>query len=281
MNSVYVNRRIKRDSSNLSLYIGLFFIVIFSLLFLMSFVYPIDPLKHDLSNRFSGINSSNLLGTDQFGRDILSRIMFSTRSVFTVGIGSVMFGTVIGTIIGLSAGIVKRPFNRILMSIVDGLQAFPGVLLAMLVVFIMGRGIMSTIIAIGIMMIPIFARLSYSTVLEVKPNLYIRAAQSYGLETYKIVIRHIFPTVLPKLITQLTSSIASAILMESSLSFLGLGVQPPNASLGLMVNEAQSNILAHPYQMFPPGIVLTIVVLGFIFVGDALNDRLLAERGED
>ncbi|UUX33603.1 ABC transporter permease [Fundicoccus culcitae] len=279
MSQVQIQSSVKKYGIKFSLYIGIFFILIFLALFLLSFVYPNDPTEFDMTNRFAMPSRDRLLGTDQFGRDVLARVMHSMRSVFTVGIGSVTVGMVIGTAIGTIAGASPQWLERILMSIIDGLIAFPGVLLAMLIVFLVGRGSLNTILAIGIMMIPVFARLAYSTMLEHQSKLYIKAAVSYGLSKPKIIWNHIFPALLPKIITQFTSSVAGAITIESSLSFLGLGIQPPDASLGLMLREAQQHVLLYPFQIMPAGIALIIVVLGFIFVGDALNDKLTTRRG--
>lgn len=279
MTELHVRATAKPNGAKISFYIGLFFIVIFLFLFIMSYIYPADPTEFDMANRFAMPTAEALFGRDQFGRDVLARVMYSMRSVFTVGIGSVSVGMLIGTLIGTIAGTSNRWIQRILMSVIDGLIAFPGILLAMLIVFLVGKGAMNTILAIGIMMIPVFARLAYSTMLEHQSKLYIKAAVSYGLKKPSIIWNHIFPALLPKIITQFTSSVAGAIMIESSLSFLGLGVQPPNASLGLMLREAQQYVLLYPFLIIPPGVSLIIVVLGFIFVGDALNDSLTTRRG--
>ena len=161
---------------------------------------------------------------------------------------------------------------------VDGLMAFPGMLLALMFVAVLGKGLGNAALAIAIFMIPSFARLSYSLVMDQKNELYVKAARSYGAGRGYIVKRHIFPAILPRLITQWSSSIGQAILLESSLSFLGLGVQPPDASLGLMLSEAQQFILTNPYIAVPPGIVLVIAVLGFNLIGDGLNDLTVERR---
>lgn len=278
MEGFIVKNSVKERKYNFTFYLGLAFVTFFVFLFFMSYVYSKDPIAMDLANKFSLPNSENLLGTDQFGRDILARIMYSMRSVFSVGIGSVFVGAFFGTLIGAVAGGSHKIIERILMSFIDGLVAFPGILLAMLVVFIMGRGPLNTVVAIGIMMIPVYARLTFSTILEEKEKLHIKAAKSYGMGKFEIINNHIFPVLFPKLVTQFTSNIAGAIMIESSLSFLGLGIQPPYASLGLMLKEAQQTVLLHPFVIIPPGLSLIVVILGFVLLGDTLSDMLISRR---
>jgi len=280
MEQTIVNAQAKKKGFNFSLFLGVFFILIVIGLFIWSFITSVDPTLFDMTNRFDGWSMAHPLGTDQFGRDVLTRVAYSMRSVFTVGVGSVLLGLIIGMIIGSIAGIAPTFIQRLLMSVVDGLIAFPGILLAMLIVFILGDGIENTVVAIGIMMVPSYAKLSYSTVIENKQKLYVKAAKSYGLSNFQIVVSHIYPDLLPKIVTQFTSSVAGAIMIEASLSFLGLGVQPPNASLGLMLKEAQKDVLLRPEIVIPAGVSLMIVVLGFNLIGDALNDKLLNRRGE-
>lgn len=167
------------------------------------------------------------------------------------------------------------------MRMIDGLMAFPGVLLAMMFVAAMGEGIWNTILAISIFMVPVFARLSYSLVLEQQNELYIKAAKTYGVGQFRMIYKHYLPAVMPRIVTQISASIGGAILTESSLSFLGLGVQPPNASWGLMLNEAQQYMLTFPYLTVPSGVILMITVLGFNLIGDQLNDRLVHRRGRN
>lgn len=281
METFIVNNMEKRSSFKLPFYMGLFIIGIFVALLLLSFVYPVDPTIFDMKNKFSGPTAEHPFGTDQFGRDVMSRIMYSMRSVFSVGIGSVTVGAMLGIFIGSLAGLSNKFIERIAMSLIDGLIAFPGILLAMIVVFVLGKGVMNSIVAIGILMIPSYARLTYSVILENKEKLYVKAARSYGMGNFEIIKNHIFPDLLPKLIIQLSSSIGGAIMIESSLSFLGLGVQPPNASLGLMLKEAREFVLLRPFMVVPAGVCLLLLVLGFNLVGDFLNDNLLRRKYDE
>ena len=145
----------------------------------------------------------------------------------------------------------------------------------MMLVTVLGKGILGSVLAIGIFMIPTFSRLVYSMVLENKQRLYVKAAQSYGCSRRRIVLHHMLPDMLPRLITQFSSSIGGAVLLESSLSFLGLGIQPPTPSWGMMLSEARQFVLSYPYIAVAPGVVLLITVLGFNLLGDGLNDRFV------
>jgi ABC-type dipeptide/oligopeptide/nickel transport system permease subunit len=204
--------------------------------------------------------------------------MVSSQYALFIGLVSVSIGAFIGLVIGAIAAMAKGFIQGVLMRMIDGFMAFPGMLLAMMLVAVLGEGLWNAVIAIAIFMIPVFARLSYSLVLDQKNNLYVKAARSYGVSRGRIIFKHILPMILPRLITQFSSSIGNAILIESSLSFLGLGVQPPDASWGLMLSESRQYTLTYPFLAFPPGIILVITVLGFNLIGDALNDSMVKRR---
>ncbi|AWI10938.1 peptide ABC transporter permease [Caldibacillus thermoamylovorans] len=253
-------------------------LIVVSFCFVSLFYLPHDPNEMNTPDRFQLPNEEYFLGTDQFGRDILSRLMISSRYALFIGLVSVSLGAVVGLLIGAVAAMTKGMFQGFLMRMIDGLMAFPGMLLAMMLVVVLGKGMMNAVIAIAIFMIPVFARLSYSLVLDQKNNLYIKAARSYGVTGKRLIFKHILPMILPRLITQFSASIGNAILIESSLSFLGLGVQPPDASWGLMLSESRQFTLTYPYLAFPPGIILIITVLAFNLLGDALNDTMVKRR---
>ncbi|NLJ58879.1 MAG: ABC transporter permease [Tissierellia bacterium] len=269
---------------NVSFIIGIILVFIIIITWVLSFLYmPHSPNEMNISERFlkPDFQSEHILGTDNFGRDILSRLMYGSRNVLLVGIGSVTLGTVIGILLGAIAAMFDRFANTIIMRIMDGLMAFPGILLAMMLVTVVGRGIQGSIIAISIFMVPVFSRLVYSMILDTENLLYIKAARSYGSSGKEIFIRHYIPAMLPRLITQFSSSIGSAVMIETSLSFLGLGVQPPHASWGLMLSEARQFFLTYPYLAVAPGIAIIITVLGFNLIGDGLNDILINRRNDD
>lgn len=266
----------KSKKIQFSVILGMVLIAIILILCLVSFFWlPYDPDRIDTANRFSLPTAAHLLGTDQFGRDVLSRIMVASRSALLVGLCSVSVGALIGLVVGAVAAMSGPRLQSLIMRVIDGFMAFPGILLAMMLVAVLGKGQINAVIAIGIFMIPSFSRLVYSMILENKTRLHIKAARSYGCGSVRIVISHIFPDMLPRMVTQFSSSIGGAILTESSLSFLGLGIQPPSASWGMMLSEARQYVLTYPFIAVAPGVVLLIAVLGFNLLGDGLNDRLV------
>ena len=268
---------------NLSIVLGIILVALILTTCLLSFIYmPHDPNEMNIAYKFlkPGMNSKYILGTDNFGRDILSRIMYGSRNVLLVGIGSVSWGTLMGIILGAIAAINNKLLSSVIMRIMDGLMSFPGILLALMLVTVVGRGVKGSVIAISIFMVPVFSRLVYSMILDTENLLYIKAARSYGSSNMTIFMRHYVPAMLPRLITQYSSSIGSAVMIETSLSFLGLGIQPPVASWGLMLSESRQFFLSYPYLAVAPGIAIIITILGFILIGDGLNDMLI-HRGSD
>lgn len=250
-------------------------------MFLISLIYlPKDPNKMNTAERFALPCAEFPLGSDQFGRDVLSRIMSASQSALMVGLGSVAVGTLCGVIIGSFAAMSKGVLRGLSMRVIDGLMAFPGTLLAMLMVAVVGKGIRGSVIAIGVFMVPSYSRLVYGMIMENQSMPYIKAAKSYGCGNAYLVVRHFLPVMLPRLVTQFSSSVGGAVMVESSLSFLGLGVQAPNASWGLMLSEARQFVLSYPYIAVAPGIAVLITVLGFNLLGDAFNDILVARRSD-
>lgn len=277
---------IKKKSAfcrNYSLLIGIILVLCILAICILSFVHvPFAPNEMNIAERFIKPNSSHShpLGTDNFGRDILSRIMIGSRTVLLVSVGSVTIGAILGIILGAISVQFKRVIGSSIMRIMDGLMAFPGILLALMLVAVVGRGTQGSIIAISIFMIPTFSRLVNSMMLDTENLLYIKAAKSYGSTNIQIFTKHFIPAMLPKLITQFSSAVGSAVMIETSLSFLGLGIQPPNASWGLMLSEARQFFLQYPYLAVAPGIAIIITVLGFNLIGDGLNDFLLKRRSD-
>lgn len=267
------------NNISISLKIGIVLVLAMILLVLTSFIYtPYDPNLMNIGNRLQGPLSLHWFGTDQFGRDLLSRVMVGGRAAFAVGIGSVSVGAATGFILGAIAGFVKGPIGGAIMRFIDGLMAFPGILLAMMLVVVLGKGMKNAIIAIGIFVIPTYARLVYSLILESNSFLYLKAAKSYGASRMYLLVKHILPGMTSRLITQFSSSIGVAVLLESSLSFLGLGVQPPHASWGLMLSETRQFAIDYPYLPILPGIAIIMTVLGFNLIGDGLNDFFVKRR---
>lgn len=261
--------------------VGIFLTALVIILCLLSFVYmPYPPNDMQLNLKFvsPGENPAHVLGTDYFGRDILSRVIYGSRSILLVCVLAVTLGAVAGSLLGALAGILRGPVCAVIMRSFDGLMAFPGILLAMMMVIAVGKGNQGAVIAISIFMVPSFARLVYSLILDSEGLLFIKAARSYGTNKPRLLIKHYLPLLLPRLITQFTACIGAAIMIETSLSFLGLGVQPPNASWGLMLNEARQYFLQYPYLAVAPGISIVLSILGFNLLGDGLNDLLIRRR---
>lgn len=274
-----VARRTRHARPTVSLVVGAALVAGVVLACLVSLAWtPYDPDAMSLTQRFSAPTSEHLLGTDQYGRDILSRTMVSAQAALLVGLGSVSLGALAGTIVGTTAAMSARGVRAVIMRVVEGLMAFPGILLALVLVLVIGRGLTSSLVAIAVFMVPTFARLTYSLAMEARGTLYVKAARSYGSSPVRIVARQILPNMLPRIVTQLTSSVGTAMLLESSLSFLGLGVQPPTASWGNMLQEALQYALTFPGVALAPGCALMLAVLGFNLLGDGLND-LLVRRG--
>ena len=271
----------KRRPPNFSLIFGTALVGLVVVMWLLSYIcMPHDPTAMNMSDAFlrAGENPAYRLGTDNFGRDILSRLMYGSRNVLKVGVVSVGLGCFLGTAIGAISGIWKGPVATVFMRVIDGLMAFPGILLSLMLVTLVGKGSKGAIIAIMVFMIAPFARLVYSMILDNQGRLFIKAAKSHGVSNLRLLFSHYLPILLPRLITQYTSSIGAAIMIETSLSFLGQGIQPPFASWGLMLNEARQFFLQYPYLAVAPGIAIAITVLGFNLLGDGLNDTLISRR---
>ena len=239
------------------------------------FISPHDP--YAISADFeSPPTSAHLLGTDQVGRDVLSRLIYASRISITVGIGVVFFTVLIGTAFGLISGYFGGITDMFIMRLTDIFMSFPMIILIMVVVSIIGPGLDKIIVIMGLLGWPSVARLVRGNVLSIKETDYIKAAVASGLRTSRILFFHILPNTISPILVNATFGIASAIIMESALSFLGLGVNPPTASWGNMLSDAQSItvLTSMPWQWIPPGVMIILNVLSFNFVGDALRDAL-------
>ena len=197
-----------------------------------------------------------------------------TNSIVNIG------GALFGSVLGASAAMIKGIYGTIVMRAIEGLIAFPGTLLALMLVAVVGRGQRGAIMAIAIYTIAPFARLTYTLILENESLLAIKAARSFGTGSLRILSHYYMPELLPRLLTQFSASVGSAIMTEAALSFLGLGVQPPNASWGLMLSEAKQYALLYPYLAVAPGVAIFIAVLGFHLLSDGLNDLLIGRRSD-
>lgn len=235
---------------------------------------PYDPLKQALRARLQFPSIAHPLGTDYYGRDMLSRIMFGARYSLTVGLVSVGIGVLAGSSLGILAGYYGGIVDQLLGGLVDVLMAFPGMLLALAIVAILGPGLFNTMLAVGIWSVPIFARIVRAVFLSTRETEYVLAARAVGVGNLRIMVRHILPACLPALIVLSTLRMSTAILTAAGLSFLGLGAQPPMPEWGSMLNESRVALRQAPWVATFTGLFITLTVTAFNFLGDALRDIL-------
>ncbi|MGG1658149.1 ABC transporter permease [Brevibacillus sp. NRS-1366] len=235
---------------------------------------PHDPTEMFQEHRMEGSSGDYLLGTDQFGRDLLSRIIYGARVSLGVGISAVLVSVAFGTLFGLIAGYFGRWVDGFIMRVMDVLFAFPEILLALAIVAALGPGTFNTIMAIGIVNIPIFTRTVRGAVLSIKNLEYVESARAIGASTQRILFLEIFPNVTAPLLVQSSLAISGAILTESALSFLGLGIQPPDPSWGGMISEARRYMELAPGMIIWPCIAMTVTILACNMFGDAIRDIL-------
>jgi len=237
-------------------------------------ITPHDPLIQDPVNALHGPSSQYWLGTDQFGRDNLSRCMDGMRRSMTVSITAVSIATLVGVFLGVVGGYFGKVLDGFVVRFSDVIFAFPAILLALAIVNSLGNSWVDTSLAIAVVYTPIFIRVARGPVLSVKEMDYVKAVRILGFSTPKVLFSHILPNVLPTIVIQIALSMSWAILTESGLSFLGLGTQPPDASLGLMVSEAQALAAFAWWTLAFPSLFITIAVVGLNLVGDGLRDSL-------
>jgi ABC-type dipeptide/oligopeptide/nickel transport system permease subunit len=241
---------------------------------LAPFVAPYDPLKQDLMNARMAPSGGHWLGTDDLGRDVLARVIYGSRVSLIAGLASVAVGVVAGSLLGLGAGFAGGKIDSLVMRLVDAVLSFPGLVLALALGAVIGAGLTGVVIALGVVYTPTFARLMRGQVLTVREREFVHAARVLGAPGWRIVMQHILPNVATPIVVQASLSIAFAILAEASLSFLGLGVPPPEPSWGGMINQGRGYLQVAPWIVFGPGAALFVTVLGLNFVGDAIRDAL-------
>jgi peptide/nickel transport system permease protein len=258
-------------------------VVFFGLVVLVSFLLaalfaewlaPYNPYRQEMGNALQPISGKHLLGTDQFGRDTLSRLIYGSRTALMVGFISVSLAAFMGITLGVIAGYFGKATGMIIMRFIDTLMPFPLILLALLIAALLGGGMKNLILALAVATIAPYARIMYAQTLSIKENDYILALRSMGAGHPRIIFDHVLPNAFPAIMVQMTLQLGQLILTEASLSFLGIGIEPPLAAWGSMVNDGYRFLLTNPILSLMPGACIMVVVFAFNMVGDGLTDAL-------
>jgi peptide/nickel transport system permease protein len=235
---------------------------------------PIDPSAQQLALRLAGPSAAHPFGLDELGRDILARVLAGARISFLVGLVVVFVSASIGTLLGAVAGYFGGTLDEVISRVIDTLLAFPGMLLSIALVAVLGPSLANVLLAMAVVGWVSYARLVRGQVLKAREFDYVQAARALGARTPRVLWRHVIPSAIPSVVVQATLGMAAAIIGEAALSFLGLGVQPPTPSWGTMLNGGRAHILDAPHLTLFPGLAIALLVLGFNFLGDGLRDRL-------
>jgi peptide/nickel transport system permease protein len=241
-------------------------------------VAPFDPSAQELALRLAAPSPAHPLGLDELGRDILARVLAGARISFLVGLTVVSVSAAVGTLFGALAGYFGGLMDDLISRVIDILLAFPGLLLAIALVAVLGPSLRNVLVALTVIGWVGYARLVRGQVLRAREFEYVQAARALGAGTRRILWKHVIPTAVPAIVVQATLGMAGAIIGEAALSFLGLGVQPPTPSWGTMLNGGRAHILDAPHLTIFPGLAIAVLVLGFNFLGDGLRDRLDPRR---
>lgn len=262
---------------NHAAFIGLLIIIFFIFIAIMSIFWtPFDPLEMNFKEILQApyFKTRHFMGTDQFGRDILSRIIYGSRISLGVSFSATFIAATFGVLMGIWAGFLGGIYDNCIMRINDILFSFPPLLLAIFIMGVLGENTYNVIIAIGIVYIPQFARISRAAILAIKNLEFVEAASAIGGTRNRILFKHLLPNIIPCLIVQTSLCLSLGILLESSLSFLGLGVQPPFPSWGNILGDARRFIIIAPWSAIFPGLTIILIVIGFNLLGDGLRDIL-------
>jgi peptide/nickel transport system permease protein len=249
------------------------FLFVFTAIF-TSWLSPFDPFAQSIRLRLRPPGDPHWLGTDGYGRDILSRIIWGSRISLTVGVVAVAIGATLGILVGLVAGFFGGGIDNLLMRIIDILLVLPTILLSLVIVAMLGAGVFNLMIAVGIANAPRFARVIRAEVLAVKQMVFVNAASALGASSIRLMARHILPNILASILVLSTLRIAQAITTEASLSFLGLGVPPPTPTWGSMIADGRIYLRTSPWVAIIPGIMIMLIVMAFNLFGDGLRDLL-------
>ena len=258
---------------------GVMITAVFAVLMLIGFIHtPYSPNAMNASEKFMAPSRSHIMGTDNFGRDIFSRVLKGISMTGLVAVSTVAIGGGIGTVIGAVTGYYGGIVDEVIMRINDALNGFPSILLALVIVSIAGPGKYNVIMALGILFIPSFARIVRSEYISLKERDFVKSARLMGAGNLRIIFRHIFPNVLPTLFVTITIGFNNAVLAEAGLSYLGIGIQPPDASLGSMLSDAQSFLFTAPWYAVMPGMTIVLFVLGFSLLAEGIREKMSDEE---
>ncbi|MBM0067999.1 ABC transporter permease [Alkalicoccobacillus gibsonii] len=265
----------KRLARNKPAMVGAFLIVFLMIVALIGpYFTTLEPNAQDYSVKLEGPSADHWLGTDHHGRDIFTRIIHGMSLTFYVGFSSVALGSIVGTIFGVISGYYGGRLDTLIMRITDVLLAFPGILLALAIVSVLGPSMNNVIIAVALFSVPVFARIARGSALTVRKLEYVDAVKALGASDFRIIFKHILPNITSPLIVQATLSIATAILTAAGLSFLGLGAQPPTPEWGAMLADGRNYMYDAGHVALFPGLAIVLVVLAFNIFGDGLRDAL-------
>lgn len=258
---------------------GVVITAVFAVLMFIGFIHtPYSPNAMNASEKFMAPSHSHIMGTDNFGRDIFSRVLKGISMTGLVAVSTVAIGGGIGTVIGAVTGYYGGIVDEVIMRINDALNGFPSILLALVIVSIAGPGKYNVIMALGILFIPSFARIVRSEYISLKERDFVKSARLMGAGNLRIIFRHIFPNVLPTLFVTITIGFNNAVLAEAGLSYLGIGIQPPDASLGSMLSDAQSFLFTAPWYAVMPGMTIVLFVLGFSLLAEGIREKMSDEE---
>ena len=266
---IQVFNRNKTSWVGLALLLIMVFLAVFA-----PWLAPHDPVEQNILDRLEPSSAEYLLGTDQFGRDILSRILYGARISLSVGTISVLLGMAVGTVFGIFSGYRGGYWDYLIMGVMDVFMAIPTLLMGLMVVAVLGPNLVNLTIAIALTVAPRFARIARAPTIAIKNRDFVEAGRAMGFSDLRLMAGHIFPNILGELVVMGSLWIATAVRIEASLSFIGLGVKPPTATWGGMIREGFQTILSEPWVSIYPGIFILITVLAFNMLGDGLRDAI-------
>lgn len=253
-------------------FVGLMFFILIAIF--ANFIAPYDPEETDFMNRLAGMSKEHWLGTDIYGRDLLSRLIYGTRVSLIVGVLAVLVGGMIGSMFGMMCAYFGGAVDSVIMRIVEGINAIPQTILSMALIAIFGNSLAMMALILGVTTIPGYIRMMRASSLSIKDSDYVMAAKLQGASAWSLMWKHIFPNSLSPILVMMTQGVGSTIMMESGLSFMGVGIKIPTASWGSMVDEARTYLISNPLYALSPGIAVALLVISLNLFGDGIRDAL-------